>query len=57
MEEEVDLDMVLDMKLAMHTGHPAVKRRSLATDVCPVRLAADDYILERLAGEDQLESG
>lgn len=54
-EEEVDLSRSPDMKMAMQTvrldgeGHC-----NLGTDVCPVRLADNGYILESPAAEDLL---
>ena len=54
-EEEVGLNRSLDMKMVMHKGRLAVEQRhSLVRDVCPVRLAADGYILESPGEEVQL---
>lgn len=54
-EEEVGLNRNPDMRMVMHRVRLAVEGHcSLARDVCPVRLAADGYILESLAVEDQL---
>jgi hypothetical protein len=57
-EEGVDLSRSLDTKMVMHKGRLAAKQRySLVRDVCPVRLAEDDYILESPAVEDHLGLG
>jgi hypothetical protein len=53
-EEEVESNSCfLDMLLVMHKGHRLVNH-SPVTDVCPVRLAGDDCILESPAAVVQL---
>ena len=51
--EAVDSYSSLDMLLVMHTGHRLVSH-SPVMDVCPVRLAGDDCILENPVLEVQL---
>lgn len=51
MEEEVDLDNWLDMRLVNCTDHQLV-HRNLGKDVCPARLA-DGYILDGSLAEDE----
>ena len=46
------------MRMVMYRARLVVEEHcSRVRDVCPVRLAADGYILERLAVEGQLELG
>jgi hypothetical protein len=50
---EVGLDNFLDTSLVMHKVHLPVSH-SPVTDVCPARLAAGDYSLERPAEEEHV---
>lgn len=53
--EEVDLNRSPGMRMVMYKVRLLVEEHySRVRDVCPVRLAADGYILERLAVEAQL---